>query len=167
MTTRTAGMIPADHWHDNGDGTAWVVVTDNEARDDQGPLSADRPCDTCGGNWQDHMEPLDMNGNIVSPCPDCIDGRHTFDVAVECRCSWNQHETGHPYRVSIVPGMVLPITAALSKAPPRHSGIEMVHENAVLRLHTDHVSWDSWQYHSANLPSAAAPGMWAVKVKIA
>jgi len=74
-------MIPADHFHDNGDGTALVVEQPNGlpaltemCGDDERPL--DRPCDTCDG-WSKVYE------NDVGPCPDCDgSGRHTFTVEV-------------------------------------------------------------------------------------
>ena len=70
-------MIPASHWHDNGDGTAWWVEPDGV---DHAMVvywrGLDRPCDTCGGDL-DLAEP-------EGDCPDCIDGRHTFEIEVPC-----------------------------------------------------------------------------------
>jgi hypothetical protein len=81
-------MIPANHISFNDDGSeAWVVYATGYEADVCKLL--DRPCDTCGGNWQDYMEPLDRDGSVVSPCPDCDGtGRHTFTIEVGgCICN--------------------------------------------------------------------------------
>lgn len=127
-------MIPFDHWHDNGDGTAWLVKSGFDSDFPASRLSElDRPCDTCS----QYSGPNDVINR-----KDCIDGRHTFEVEVEHHdAAYMTYQTSEPstrtYRVSIVPGMVLPI---LSLDPHRWPGVA--------------------------LPPAARPGMWAVKVRV-
>jgi hypothetical protein len=109
-------VIPADHWHDNSDGTAWAVA--EKLRDITGSfVPPDRPCDTC---WAGNRPTSDFKWE---PCPDCDGtGRHTFTVEVACGCRtpYGLHQpvaniidcggTGKvTHRVSVVPDMVLPI----------------------------------------------------------
>jgi len=153
-------MIPASHFHDNGDGTAWVVGTEWWAttimRDAQ-----DRPCDTCLGRTRYEGD------NFV--CPDCIDGRHTFTVEVDHRL-WMEgnYIDGHidTIRVSVVPGMVLPIyddnderafrpydRCIIIGTRPQDEGIVVI--------------WSGdGDFEQITLPPAAAPGMWAVKLAV-
>jgi hypothetical protein len=79
-------MIPADHWHDNGDGTAWWAPDPGEWTDYGSILQElDRPCDTCGGMLEPG-EPVSIDGvECCEPfvCLDCHGtGRHTFTVEV-------------------------------------------------------------------------------------
>ena len=100
-------MIPASHWHDNGDGSAWWVIdTHGDHRLQRGWL--DRPCDTCDGEgniWDD-----DDDGSY--DCPDCDGtGRHAFTIEVSClgdteRCRFVMTEHEHTLRVSVVPDMI-------------------------------------------------------------
>lgn len=116
-----AQMIPVDRINFTGDGHAWFVTGTRGGSLEAAAL--DRPCDTCGGTGTVHcpgpsVKPqTQMQRNAAGlvmgrdycygmhmghDCPDCIDGRHTFDIEVGEgeRC----HSTVH--RVSVVPGMV-------------------------------------------------------------
>ena len=107
-------MIPADHITIDGD-TAWLVFGDDDNErmflPAEWATDLDRPCDTCDG----HPPEWDHYGK----CPDCIDGRHTFEIDVQtcdvydcAACIGDgpgSHHRQRTHRVSIVPGMVLPI----------------------------------------------------------
>ena len=165
-----SSMIPATHFRDNGDDTAWWVLTASDTID---PATGenyidtlDRPCGVCGGNGFTSNEML-----RDAPCPDCIDGRHTFDVVVQTCERYDcpacigdgpgSHDRFRTNQVSIIPGMVLPIYGGCPDYEP-----------------ADHICQcydDQWTHHSSDgpyteeqvtLPSAAAPGMWAVKLRV-
>jgi hypothetical protein len=152
-------MIPADHWHDNGDGTAWWVV--------KPPLHGpgmwqrlDRPCDTCDGEGVEFAGDED---DIGDACPACDGtGRHAFTVGVASyrfnggNPGWFVQDT---LRVSVVPGMVLPIWAA-SHADGVHGPHICIQPGPRFTVHT----WDGWE--PATLPPAAAPGMHAVLLAV-
>ena len=162
-------MIPASSIHFNGDDTAWLLLptpefSGAEKSDLAKYIQADRPCDTCGGNWQDYLEPLDRDGNVVSPCLDCVNGRHTFTVEVQCGTWADCSPTCsgvNTLRVSISPGMVLPIVAA--PARPDHRAIVQLQEP-----HSGAVLFDPDQDAAPiiTLPPDARPGMWAVLLDI-
>jgi hypothetical protein len=54
---------------------AWWVVTEDEL-----PQMWERPCMTCKGTNLYH------NGMGADACPDCADGRHTFEIDVNVPC---------------------------------------------------------------------------------
>ena len=175
-------MIPATHFRDNGDGTAWWVLTAFEnwiINDDR-----DRVCGTCGGHGYHYPEET----GVPTGC-DCLHGRHTFDVEVEasgCEHKYTDHTGGNytamercrdckasrdgygfsPWikqrRVSIIPGMILPIIANSNDwehGVTNH--IDLMGSTVILRTNTDGFEQD---HEIITLPSAAAPGMYAVKV---
>ena len=184
-------MIPADQFHDNGDGTAWWVkhkLWFNGAAADITDL--DVPCETCGGVSLDlssesimetflkRMDGAPAGSVGVRPCPDCIDGRHTFEVEVECLLCRERDLLGFTpplggcprpsvRHVSIIPNMVLPIVA---------KGRDMVRTYAsgcVLMTHHRETGDPLSLYVKVGspievltLPPAAAPDMLAVKVRI-
>jgi hypothetical protein len=112
-------MIPVDHWHENGDGTAWLVSEDgwidNYAKmrsltERGGDLlrlhHLDRPCDTCDGDMVVHGPNQSRHEAARhARCPACIDGRHTFWVEVAWQTEVDAYESER-HRVSVVPGMV-------------------------------------------------------------
>jgi hypothetical protein len=142
-------MIPNTHWHDNNDGTAWVLLTElaQYCRANELPQLLDRPCDTCDGEgyeWDD-----DDDGSY--DCPDCdCTGRHTFDVEVAWQTEVDAYES-ETYRVHVVPDMVLPIDGY--DDDDRIAG-----------------KWRMWlapgDVHTVDMPEAAEPGMWAVLLRI-
>ena len=160
-------MIPADHITFDGD-TAWLVCPNEyTGTDDEAWLflsfwhGSDRPCDTCDGmGWR----PDRYNANSSLRCH-CIDGRHTFEIEVEqveppiAPGRYSLRQVWRTYRVSIVPGMVLPIWRG---HPPTE----------VRRFIA---AWgDGWALVDrdtntgpiiAAFPPAAKPGMWAVKLR--
>lgn len=149
-------MIPFDRWHDNGDGTAWMVVTL--------PVSAamqhfDRPCDC---NCHDSAGP-----DVVEEC-DCIDGRHTFPIEVslcDTACPFSAHPASQ-LRASIIPGMVIPIIDPGPCSPEVIPCIELWTKGTSAG---DAWLWlDDQQRHalSVNLPDGKQVGMYAVKVKV-
>ena len=158
-----AEMIPATHFRDNGDGTAWCVSHHCEGDHPEGEnrlcdlayKSLDRPCDTCGGWGWVETEVPDGTGDME--CPDCDGtGRPTFDIVVDQGLMQEL-----PLRVHVLD--VLPIIypeSCRSKAPDKC--VEMA------------PGWDNMLWLSADqehalpitLPPAAEPGMWAVRLKI-
>ena len=145
-------MIDADHWHDCGDGTAWWVVepihrmgvtntVGDGWHDPSWFKSLDRPCDGCDG------EGFASNEMVMGvDCPDCDgSGRHVFDLEVAWQTEVDAYEQA--YRVSVVPGMVLPI---VSEVDPVFIARE---EFPLITI-------------DVTLPPAATTGLWAVKVWI-
>lgn len=153
-------MIPASRWHDNCNGTAWLVFSGDEHNDAafRGD-TLDRPCDKCEG----FMDPDDD----MAYCPDCIDGRHTWEMTVEgCgHVSASNHicrGARRDYWVSVVPGMVLPIHRysagvmgpfVLKLSAPKMSG----HNYCIVTPETQ-----AGQAELIRLPYGAHHGMWAV-----
>ncbi len=170
-------MIPATHVHDDGDGTAWVVFGDDDNERDFFPAEwvtdLDRPCDLCNGTSTEYRQ-------WPYPCH-CIAGRHTFDIEVDTgeRDRLMHWPVAHTYRVSIIPGMILPIVRgacpAPTNAPHRPAHVHLAepsddnqNQSGICKEDCDLV-WDNpWKSHNLiTLPAAARPGMWAVKVRIA
>lgn len=153
-------MIAADRFLLDGD-TAWLIaeILPNSGKSfikvggvAYRPQALDRPCETCGGERLG----LPKSDPRAMDCH-CIDGRHTFTVDAEV-------DGGFSYvtlRVSIVPGMVLPI-AHSSDCELDNTDPHICHWPPTWILYGS----DS-PYHSVALPSAAAPGIWAVKLRVA
>lgn len=146
-------MIPFDHITFDGD-TAWWVPSDLF-----GPTPGidikrlDRPCDTCDG-----CKHLCTDGVNAIPCPDCIDGRHTFEIKVgPMYCEHGRFTKRH--RVSIVPGMVLPIYG------PHMQRGEVV-KFISTRKGGPWLNDRGQPPRPVTLPPAAKPGMWAVQLKV-
>jgi len=172
-------MTVADHIHFNDDGTAWWVIDGPGLRssdiDSVRYLSDyDEPCDTCGGEGV--VDDLDNDGAVVT-CEWCDGtGRHTFTVEVSCmgdteRCRYVMTEHEHTIRVSVVPGMVLPIhdrdnlldgDTALDHDWQPH--ITVSADQALLCVRDARYT-DDWDERAITLPPAAKPGMWAVKLE--
>jgi hypothetical protein len=186
-------MIPDTHWHDNGDGTAWVVATD--PRDVWGVDEvADRPCDTCDGEgyeWDDDDGSYD--------CPDCdCTGRHTFEVEVDRRrvlnnepacgapkdsrwgylpCGCSHDGMGNhvrrllpresfvaTHRVHIVPDMVLPIDLTLKRGYPRtFERFAYVSKTGALRVVDHNAQTDTY---IGRAPAGAKKDTWAILLRI-
>jgi len=173
-----ATSIPADHWLDNGDGTVWwVLMPIDRVQLAAKEADIDRPCDTCDSGDLRPAGWLYIRGEGWQLCPDCDGtGRHTFTVEVERPIPMLNANPDRPditsneirtYRVSVVPGTVLPIFDL--------DGSDGNNEANIM--------WDdvdgSFLYYPAGwyddrdlgeqtvtLPSAAAPGMWAVKLAV-
>lgn len=164
-------MTPADRFLLDND-TAWWVIGDLDAFHDYEYLDLERPCESwrpvCNRIGPNFGKP-DHNG-----CSDCgSTGRHTFDIEVECptctgRAEWCGFDgIGNPacsngvttYRVSIVPGTVLLIADRDDLSP---TALIFINEsgNAYLYDPSERINLPVF------LPSAAAPGMWAVKLKV-
>ena len=191
-------MISADHFRDNGDGTAWWVLTENDCFIEWDiPRWFNRPCNLCDGGAFE----IDSGFND-GVCPDCNGtGSHTFDVEVECwhDCKrfggsvpgwargsgwdwvpcWCDGTFKIALRVSIIPGMILPIIRGACPAPtnsphrPAHVHLaepsdDNQDQSGICKEDCDLV-WDNpWKSQNlVTLPPAARPGMWAVKVRIA
>jgi hypothetical protein len=155
-------MIPASHWHDNGDGTAWRIM-DHDYREGPG-LDPDRPCDTCGGQTR-------YEGDNFH-CPDCSGtGRHTFTVEVETFTVFDASDGGRgiryepsTHRVSVVPGgMVLPIVDDVGPVP---SETHIRITGGGIAWLAERIEGGGWRHTEITLPPAAAPGMWAVKLAV-
>ena len=182
MSTTTSGVIPADHITFTDDGHAWWVckpvhragVTNTVGDDYDDPswfMWLDRPCDTCGGQGFLYMPEDGI------PCEaDCIDGRHTFDIEVECavpmcangvpgywedggECGYCEGTTIRKLRVSVVPGMVLPVNAILD--------LETAAPQFLVDEDGDVFGVGVGVDDGDDFPPAAAPGTWAVKLRVA
>lgn len=161
-------MIAADYITIDGD-TAWVVV-DRHSKYQWSML--DRPCATCERYRQ---LPIDNQPTTVR-CPDCDGtGRHTFNEARKrCICNGDSPPDPacpgigpHTRTVSVVPGMVLPIMSpesCRSKAPERC--IELWDRTRYGGEAWLWLTYDQPHATMIDLPSAAVPGMWAVKLNI-
>jgi hypothetical protein len=146
-------VIAADRIIIDGD-EAWVVVAPDPKRGGISGQWLARPCNHCDGTEWLNVEDINC---------DCIDGRHTFDIEVE-------HPAGLYYghikrRAAVIE--VLPIVRysaeakggpyILSLAAPKMSG----ESHCLVRPNTA-----PGQSQLIRLPSAAAPGMYAVRLKI-
>jgi hypothetical protein len=129
---------------------------------------ADQSCDACGGDSDRWFR---LGG---SPCPDCDGtGRHTFTIEVEHHdAAYMTYQTGEPgtrtFRVSVVPGMVVPIVD--NDAPEwyersdHHIGMGQ-DENAEYNGRID-TGTEPGYVRDVILPPDARPGMWAVQLQI-
>ena len=81
-------MIDTDRFLNNGDGSAWLVVSANEAADAYGPKWANRPCDDLCDHGSLSVTAYDDLGPedevMTEGCEPCQGtGRHCFDLEVE------------------------------------------------------------------------------------
>ena len=155
-------MIPADHWHANDDGTAWwVCVGDVQPASGQDEVlwELDRPCETCDGTGE-IVEAHGTSGFDVTDCWSC-DGtdRHTFDVTIVAGELCDEY----PFRVSIVPGMVLPIGKLGQIGSRAHIVADTDFGGEPVFDYWDGVDW----HNDITLPPAAKVGTWAVKLRVA
>jgi hypothetical protein len=148
-------LIPSTAIHFNDDGTAWVVGTEwwatNIMRD-----ALDRPCDTCGGRgWIVEDRTWGQPEGEQHQCPaECINGRHTLTVEVAWQTEVDAYEYGAD-RVSVVPGMVLPIV---------EEGEDAYHDPDVITA--DLMGWYWHGHRKVTLPPDAKVGGYAVKVVV-
>ena len=174
-------MIPATHFLPLHDGTAWVVFGDDDNERDFFPAEwvtdLDRPCDTCDGTGAQNPDEdyddiniawaVDVDTGPLYDCTaDCIDGRHTFDIEVPRHVAPMRDGihigTTVTLQVSIIPGMILPIRDnETDYGTPNHSGDMFICADGTAYIDTpeDYMT-------DITLPSAAAPGMWAVKLRL-
>jgi hypothetical protein len=168
-------MIPATHFGPIVDGKAWFVFESSPVHGVRRITDLDRPCDTCGGALGRNVYRDSNDPGCFVRCPDCIDGRHTFDVEVECEgpAGANIASTDGTFRrlmpVSVVPGMVLPIidTSAMTDDELDDTPADFVEWDHPKNI----VLWrdDRFVAHvGRQMPSAAAQvtGMWAVQVQV-
>ena len=159
----TAMTIPADRIKFSDDGTtAWLIVRTFDQWFWEEPL--DRPCDTCGGGdvaaqlaalpdmAKESAEAIQlvMSAAKRQLCT-CIDGRHTFPIEVGVH-------------VSVVPGMVLPIVGPV-KGPRPLRYVLLNPADADAPWMALGVPGPIFQ-RCDPLPSAAAPGMFAVRLNV-
>ena len=166
-------MIPADQIAFDGDTAWWVKNKPTYDGADGATLtSLDRPCDTCDGTGanQPDEDYDDINlawatDDDTAELYDCTGGcdgtgRHTFTIEV----SFGVMTRGFRiHRVSVVPGMVLPIVADADDLPDCPPLIEM--DDGGVRFFDEGVV-ETNDAEPITLPPAAAPGMWAVKLRI-
>ena len=150
-------MIQADHITFEGATALYVGLP-------SGPLNLDvitafdRPCGTCNGE-----ESNETVGRDIWYCPDCIDGRHTFEIEVDRWALGNRHgPKAITLRVSVVPGVVLPIVADVGPVPDeRH-----------IRVTGAGIAWlaepidGGWKHTEIILPPAAKVDGWAIKFNV-
>lgn len=162
-------MIPETHITIKG-GMAWWVKSIFDSDFPASRLAElDRPCDMCDPKaWIPRKPDL--------PCGDCDGtGRHRFEVEVSC---FEQHrpdalticEHEHTHRVSVVPGMVLPIVDVWGDPDSLpSSGLVVDIGGKSAPWVTDIVNRDERTLRpvtQVTLPPAAKPGMWAVQLKV-
>lgn len=172
-------MIPSDSFLLDGDTALWVVPDEDHL-----PQHWERPCDRCGGTTRIacpgmSVEPKTQMGRDAAglvmgkdycygmhmghPCPDCIDGRHTFEIEAwlcdvyDCaKCIGGGHKRRDTFRVHVID--VLGIHDAMH---PEYPGvIELTPERFVLIESVDASS------HDITLPPDAAPGKWLVRLAV-
>jgi hypothetical protein len=155
-------VIAADHWHDNGDGTAWMVAAEPHAA----ALSAALVCEKCGGDG------VALEGGDDHDCRDCVDGcfveccdcdgtgRHTFAVEV----SFGPMTRGaRIHRVHVAPGVVLPIVNYGEHSIVGRYVATNVESPAFYFVQNEEFPVSS---ERITLPPAAKPGMWAVLLQL-
>jgi len=185
--------IPASHIKFSDDRkTAWVVFDDDDnerlARSSHAFVSdLDRPCDTCGGSGCNKGRPNPSHVDCI-PCPACHgSGRPCFDIEVkcsadQCRGGWISFpewageivacdecvDGVRTLTVSVVPGMVLPIVDEMDIL----NGATVPTTHIIYRRKWDD-SVQTWLCimtepgaSVVTLPSAAAPGMFAVRLNV-
>jgi hypothetical protein len=159
-------IVPADRIVIDGD-TGWWVPAPSDIPGGEGlvlpiwagpayALDLDRPCEPCEADYRNM---------VTRETHDCIDGRYTFDIEVASRLSSGPDARGAArlaYRVSIVPGMVLPIHDWMGHDTTyAQSWIAFTNPNE-----PGSWLWDDETWTPITLPSAAAPGMWAVQLRV-
>lgn len=182
-------MITADDFLLDGDTAWWVTEQRNKYTHVEGERvlegvllrMLDRPCDTCAGLakrfiddhgnvWGNIMaQNLDLHESI--PCPDCVDGRRTFGIEVEGMVTFgeppNRHGAGwgtRSLRVSVVPGMVLPIVTS-----ERYRNDMGLRGPFVIAYSdgTTSVYLSTSDIRVTPLPPGARPGRYAAQLRIA
>jgi hypothetical protein len=170
-------MIPRTAIHFNPDGTAWLVTHECDC---DHRLSVG--CHLTYRNLDDECRPCGGDSNLWfrlggSPCPDCDGtGRHTFTVDVAWQTEVDAYES-ETHRVSVVPGMVLPIVRGACPTPtnaehrPAH-----IHVNTdespmpvfgMCEADSDLIFGSPWKSENLlTLPLDAKPGGYAVKVLV-
>ena len=154
-----ATVILADHITLDGD-TAWTLLVElaQYCRAGEFPQLLDRPCDLCSGQTR-----YESDGYV---CPArCIDGRHTFNIEVECP----HLPEDHTFHVSVVPGMVLPIVDndALEWYGRHDHHIGMGADEHAEYSGRSERGGEPQFVRNITLPTAAGPDMWAVKLRVA
>ena len=156
-------MIPVDHITFDGDTAWWVLPEVWTGPDDMlVPWALDRSCDTCSGQTR-----YENDGYVCSAR--CIDGRHTFEIEVATSESKGFGEFIDTYRVSIVPGMVLPIVDndALEWYGRHDHHIGMGADEHAEYSGRSERGGEPQFVRNITLPTAAGPDMWAVKLRVA
>lgn len=158
-------MIPADQFLLTGFGFAWWVKSKPTFDGADGELltQLDRPCDTCkGSGWL----PDRYNANSSLRCH-CLDGRHKFDIEVQSHPALMEWPGGRTYRVSIVPGLVMPIITMVEACsddpnPPRFVLIDPVVPGRAVAVGVP----DAEHETVIQVPPAAGGAKWAVKLLV-
>lgn len=154
-------MIVSDHIIFNDDNTAWIVF---DAHTNFPPtlgelkwVSFDCPCDICDGRGVLEVTPMawQMHDDIED-CTACFNGRYAFDITVQRYKQYVPAYSALHFRVSIVPGMVLPIVDNWLK---EESFIVPFSRGYMLHLASEHTA------EMIDLPPATNVGMWAVKIQ--
>jgi hypothetical protein len=141
-------------------------------------LASDEPATVLGPRYgvnPDHIRRIRRGDRRTkkATCPDCDGtGRHTFTVEVEASAADQAAglATVDVFRVSVVPGMVLPIYGEDEPDENIADGQNFVIYNYGVG-DFDLFMWSPSIHfwiceQSITLPSAAAPGMWAVKLVV-
>jgi hypothetical protein len=139
-------MVPVDHWRDNGDGTAWVLVSSDPRSTPAGWV-----CPSCGGG-------CDADDLHFVEC-DHLSG-HAFAVEVGWQTEVDAYEW-EAYLAHVVPGMVLPIK---HPTEPRIPPNVVLGSDGLAVVHRADVRYGGTEW--ATLPAAAKPGMWVVLLQL-
>jgi len=134
-------MIPASQWRDNGDGTAWVVPARLRGR---------------------HTFTVEVETGDFQ-CPSC---RASFSLPLGMTCDNHSPERIiTALRVSVVPGMVLPIVSDVDPAFVQREEYPLIVIDIMDRA-TLHLGPDIADIEDITLPPAAKPGMYAVLLAV-
>jgi hypothetical protein len=160
-------MIPSTSFHDNGDGTAWLVLARRE-RDSLLPdlvdiwTEFDRPCDTCDG-----CKHICTDGVNAIPCTDCFNGRHAFTIEVECPWIDENGPDTRTFTVAVRPCHVLTIVDGMDKVLARETLTDrcIVMWSDYAELYDPDPTAQRWT--RITLPPDAKPGKRAVLLDVA
>ncbi len=171
-------MIPHDHISIDGDTALLVVkayslpLVDLRSAHE---MPIDRPCDSCDGGahtpkgeiMRGMIEVGGKVGDNYKPCSDCDgSGRHTFEIVVSFddgrKVSNKLMDEARIRTLTVSVVEVLRIRDNETDSdPPNHSGdvFMCADGSAYVDTETDHMT-------DIDLPPAAEPGMWAVRLAV-
>ena len=154
-------MIPADSFLLSDDGTTALVVFGGVPG--WTPIGWEalfnRPCVVCKGLGRDIAD-------LVTPCPDCIDGRHTFDIEVEADYflgPMHHHVLAEVHRVHVLDVMPIIDVPDTGYPHPKPEQFAYVSKAGSLRVVNCSAQTDTY---IGKPPPDAAPGQWLVRLAV-
>lgn len=151
-------MIDADHITFNDDGTAWWLPIDNEFGTDV-LIDSLRDDEESGESFPIEVECEHQNARTISGVP----GDGDDWQCDECGSDDGSPSYGLIHRVSVIPGMVLPIHALVSS---RHTSSYIAQTGFTRSDRWFLIDRNADNAELINLPPAARSGMFAVKLKV-